>query len=338
MIIDLPHPAKKGPWTESELTALRNGYAHRRTPHELARLLGRSAAAVRNKAYDLRITNPTPEWTEVEIARLREVYECATLRGGDWLGDLARKVGRHKTNVCRKARELGLTDSNRKYLTEPRDRRKYKTHESLRAAMSERLKRSIAENGHPRGMAGKHHTAEVRRRIGEKTKARARSMSAEERSNIVLKAMRTKVEKYGSAGSPRPHATWKAGWREIGGKRKYYRSRWEANYARYLEWLKQQGQIADWQHEPETFWFEAIKRGVRSYLPDFRVWENDGSAHLHEVKGWMDARSKTTLKRMAKYHPQERIVVIREKAYNDIARKVGGIIEGWEHSERAGRW
>lgn len=139
------------------------------------------------------------------------------------------------------------------------------------------------------------------------------------------------------AGPAMSEARWKAGWRVVGDKRNYYRSRWEANYARYLEWLKEHGQIAGWQHEPETFWFESIKRGVRSYLPDFRVWENNGATVLHEVKGWMCPRSKTTLKRMAKYHPAETIVVIREKQYNEIARKVGLMIKEWESGGRADR-
>ena len=60
----------------------------------------------------------------------------------------------------------------------------------------------------------------------------------------------------------KPSASWKAGWREIGGQRIYARSRWEANYARYLEWLRANGSIAKWEHEPETFWFEGIKRGT----------------------------------------------------------------------------
>ncbi len=124
--------------------------------------------------------------------------------------------------------------------------------------------------------------------------------------------------------------TWKAGWREFGGKRKYFRSRWEANYGRYLQWLKEKKQITDWQHEPKIFWFEGIKRGCLSYLPDFRVVENDGEETYHEVKGWMDSRSKTTIKRMAKYHPDIKLVVIKEKEYNEILKKVGRLIEGWE--------
>lgn len=135
--------------------------------------------------------------------------------------------------------------------------------------------------------------------------------------------------KSGSLGSPKSkRGNWKAQWREIGGKRNYYRSAWEANYACYLQWLKERGEIQDWEHEPETFWFEAIKRGVRSYKPDFRVWENNGQSNLHEVKGWMCSRSKTTLKRMAKYHPQETIVLIQEKQYKAIS-KHKALIPGW---------
>ena len=44
----------------------------------------------------------------------------------------------------------------------------------------------------------------------------------------------------------------------------------------------------------------------------------------------MDARSRTTLKRMAKYHPQETIILIREKQYNSIARSVAPMVEGWD--------
>lgn len=120
-----------------------------------------------------------------------------------------------------------------------------------------------------------------------------------------------------------------AGWREIGGVRKYYRSKWEANYARYLEWLRSRGDISNWEHEPKTFWFEAIRRGVRSYLPDFRVTENGGAEVYHEVKGWMDPKSKTKLKRMAKYHPTVKIVVIDKKAMASVST-LARLIPGWE--------
>lgn len=131
------------------------------------------------------------------------------------------------------------------------------------------------------------------------------------------------------AGAPSAVA-WKAGWREVGDQRIYARSAWEANFSRYLEWLRSLGEIAAWRHEKVTFWFEAIKRGVRSYLPDFEVTENSGSLTFYEVKGHMDSRSKTKIKRMAKYHPSVKLVVIGRKEYGALARKVGGLIAGWE--------
>jgi hypothetical protein len=121
-----------------------------------------------------------------------------------------------------------------------------------------------------------------------------------------------------------------AGWRIIGGKRNYYRSRWEANYSRYLEWLKKVGEIVEWEHEPHTFWFEGIKRGCVSYLPDFGVHNKNGAIEFHEVKGWFDHKSKTKIKRMAKYYPDIKLIVIAKKEYNAISQKVACLIQGWE--------
>ena len=127
-----------------------------------------------------------------------------------------------------------------------------------------------------------------------------------------------------------PHGSWKAGWRTVGGQRCYFRSKWEANYARVLEWLKQRNQIEKWEHEPETFWFDGVKRGTVSYLPDFRVTNPGGSVEYHEVKGWMDARSKTKIKRMEKYHPTVKLMVIDAKSYRSIAKTFGKAVPNWE--------
>lgn len=121
-----------------------------------------------------------------------------------------------------------------------------------------------------------------------------------------------------------------AGWRVIGGQRGYYRSRWEANYARYLEFLRRAGVILSWRHEPKTFWFEKIRRGVRSYLPDFEVGYPDGRTVYHEVKGYFDAKSKTKLKRMRKYHPDVEVRVIAAREYRDIRRRIAPMLKGWE--------
>lgn len=122
----------------------------------------------------------------------------------------------------------------------------------------------------------------------------------------------------------------KAAWYLIGGKRAYYRSKAEANYARFLQWRKEQGEIADWDHEPKTFWFGELRRGVTNYKPDFRVTFHDGSVEWVEVKGYMDSKSKTKIKRMAKYHPNEKLLIVDMKAMRQLAAVMSKTVLGWE--------
>lgn len=87
-----------------------------------------------------------------------------------------------------------------------------------------------------------------------------------------------------------------------GGKRAdldygYFRSKWEANYARYLTQLE-----IEWKYEPKTFWFDGIKSGTVNYTPDFYIPAEDTWI---EVKGQWDSKSKTKLRRFKKYYPKE---------------------------------
>lgn len=125
-----------------------------------------------------------------------------------------------------------------------------------------------------------------------------------------------------------PYGDIKQGNVTIGGKTYYYKSSWESDIAAYLEFLKNKKEISDWEYEPHTFWFERIKRGVRSYKPDFRVTNTDGSQYYIEVKGWMDSRSATKLKRMRIYYPEVRVDVIDRSRYIAIA-KWASVIPHW---------
>ena len=100
-------------------------------------------------------------------------------------------------------------------------------------------------------------------------------------------------------------------WATIGNKPPiYFRSSWEYYYAIFLEKLQQEGKIITWKHEPKTFWFQSIKRGVRSYLPDFCVIHLNGKEEWSEVKGFFDSKSQTKMKRMAKYYPEVKIRLV----------------------------
>jgi len=110
----------------------------------------------------------------------------------------------------------------------------------------------------------------------------------------------------------------------------FVRSSWEANYARYLKFLQSKNKIVKFEYEPDTFFFEQIKRGTRHYTPDFKVWTSENCFEYHEVKGWMDAKSKTKLARMKKYYPEIKIILIEKKEYQSIAKWMN-LIPYWEN-------
>lgn len=145
-------------------------------------------------------------------------------------------------------------------------------------------------------------------------------MTKEMKNERIMKLLKT-ASSNGTLIKPRHNSTWKQKWYEVGGKRFFSRSSWECNYADILENRKSLGSIKDWEHEPETFWFEKIRTGTRCYIPDFKITNNDGSIEYHEIKGWMDAKSRTKINRMRIYHPEIKLRVIEGKEYKEIIRR-----------------
>lgn len=103
---------------------------------------------------------------------------------------------------------------------------------------------------------------------------------------------------------------WKQGWYFVAERKIYFRSKWEYMYACYLQTLKNEKSIVNWEYESDTFWFENIKQGVRSYTPDFKIIHPSLNEEYIEVKGYMDAKSKTKLNRMRIYYPKIKIRVV----------------------------
>lgn len=286
-------------------------------------------------------------WTEEEMLTLREVYPkkgkayCAALPGRT-----EHQIRSKASRMQIKARGVSEAWNEKNAAHSVRMKGRKRPEQSLvmkNLHSSGKLKKTpdqIAEgtemlrvyrlsNPHPRGFSGHKHNEESKRIISKKSKLAWGDMT-DEKIQERTKKMLTARFANGKWAPERVKSSWKASWREVGGKRKFFRSRWEANYARYLEFLKVRGDIIEWQHESKVFWFEGIKRGCVSYLPDFEVTMNDGSIEFHEVKGWMDDRSKTKIKRMAKYHPKTKLVVIEKKSYESIKKSLGAIIPEWE--------
>lgn len=271
-------------------------------------------------------------WTDIDTERVRELYSRGFQRGDGKLDALAKELGRTKAYVARKARSIGMTNQCRSLSTDACaeiSRRMKESYESNPQAIQARLQNGAKNKPHPRGALGLKHSDKTKQAISKKSKQSWEKKTPDEKAEKTLKMMRTR-ERNGTMTPPRQKVSWKQGWRTVGGQRCYFRSRWEANYARYLEWLRSIGEIKSWEHEPETFWFEGVKRGCVSYLPDFRVTQPDGIVEFHEVKGWMDARSKTKLRRMKKYHPDVTLVLIDANGYKALARDVKRLISGWE--------
>lgn len=313
-------------WSISEIEKLKTLYE--KLPHdEIGELIGKSESAVRNKCYRLKLRKKEREWTDEECAKVKSAYSS-----GGYVDTalFAESLGRSLHSVHVKVSRLGYGNPSRQLVKERKVRTPmFQTKEALRAYKSAQTAEWIKKNGHPKGALGMRHSDETKKAISVASIKAAARMTVEQRTEMTMKAMKTRVAN-GTDVFQRPNASWKAGWREIGGVRKYYRSKWEANYAYYLQWLLEKGQIKEWLHEPVTFWFEGVKRGCVSYLPDFWVLENDGSESYHEVKGWMDDRSKTKIKRMAKYHPKVKLIVIDSKGYNALKKSVQSLVHGWE--------
>lgn len=167
-----------------------------------------------------------------------------------------------------------------------------------------------------KGMTGLHHSLKTREKIGLKHLGNITSDAARIKQS---KARITFLKNF----PQKNYSQAKGGWRIINGRKQYFRSRWEANAARLLDFQKRK-----WEYETKTFWFEKIKRGTRTYLPDFFLPEEN---IFIEVKGWMDPESLTKLKRMKKYYPQVKIEIWDSDFFKTLKKQgIPRLVPEWE--------
>jgi hypothetical protein len=310
-IIPCPKPRQKV--TDEQII---HAYQKTNSVWKAAKILGICGQSVHERLKKIgAISNNY--FTEEEKNKIEQLYKKGFSRGDGSLDALCNELKRTKQTVSRMARKLGISDINR-----PIDN-------FLSETISRRVKKWYANNEHPRGAAGIKFSEESLQKISIASKKSWANKSEKEKSAKTKKMIATKILR-GNLHLPRHKTTWKGGWRKIGGVRRYFRSRWEANYARYLEWQKINGFIKNWTHEPKTFLFEKEETGPRAYLPDFLVEHEKYHFKFHEVKGWMDSRSKIKLERMKKYYPEIEIILIRKKEYTTIKNKLSKNIIGWE--------
>ncbi len=96
----------------------------------------------------------------------------------------------------------------------------------------------------------------------------------------------------------------------------YFRSRWEANFARVLN---HQGK--KWSYESDTFLLDPTS----SYTPDFL---SEGT--YYELKGrWYEGHREKVVK-FQEQHPDLLFVIIEEREYRELSKQYKMLIPNWE--------
>jgi hypothetical protein len=282
----------------------------------------------------------TTPWSDRDLSVLRQVY--AQHPGPDTVpvAEIAALLGRTPAAVRTKACMMGITEPGRsreKLLATsvcpecgaefaPEQQGKAgKRKQTCGAATCMYANRIKQGHPHPRGALGMKHTPEAKAKVSEASRRMWAAMPESERE---IRAERTRLIASTRERTENTHS------RGVGGRRpdlddRYFRSRWEANYARWLNWLVAHGQITGWTYEPKTFYFP-VKRGTMSYTPDFLITHTDGRQEWHEVKGWLTQQGATALRRFARYYPEEVLVLIDAPVYKSIAQQAKSLCEVWE--------
>ena len=307
-------------WTKKEDEYLKDHFME--MDHEsMGNVLGRTRNAVRKRCFALKLRKKEKAWTNEEIERLKMVYQEHEGKYLD-LDAVAEDFGRSRFGIAMKASKLGISSMERPKSAD------------VIEGISIRVKKWYEENEHPKGMLGKKHKESTKKQNGEKIKA----MWKDPNSKVNSKEYREKRAKISSKQmikqlKEKPNWTYSNALR---GQRKdlgetFFRSRWEANYARYLNHLKDQGDIYEWEFEPHTFKFPDQTERPYSYTPDFRIYKTKHSKpEYHEIKGWMDELSKKKLALMNKHYLDVSLIVIGEPEYMALENEMGEQLLNWE--------
>jgi hypothetical protein len=238
--------------------------------------------------------------------------------------------------ICRKAREMGLTKIGRNSLLRiENSRNELINYYNTDAGKQTKLQISLSlkelfkdKNNHPRGMLGKHQDEEFRKDRSLYAKEYWYNITPEQLQHRLNKYRQTRINNYTNNKNKltkqnNPYS------RCHGGKRSdigdiYFRSSWEANFARICNYENIQ-----WKYESQKFIFENVDDGILSYTPDFYLLEYD---KIIEIKGWMNKQSVLRLEKFKKYYPNEynKLIIITEKEYKLLKTRYKNMIENFE--------
>jgi hypothetical protein len=110
-----------------------------------------------------------------------------------------------------------------------------------------------------------------------------------------------------------------------------FRSCWEADWARQLEFWRRAGLVKRWEYEPDSFALP-FKAKPKRYLPDFKVYWAGSLVEYHEVKGVADARARRNAIGMRRFHPDVRVRRIGIDCIREMRREMAAHIPNLESS------
>ncbi len=231
----------------------------------------------------------------------------AEYRETNRLQELANIMGRTKQFLCRRAKKLGLTDvSNKPKLTDEEKQR-----------ISVNMKQYLSTHPHPKGYSGHKHSIEAKRKISASSKRAWDDPNSQFNSEAFKQKQSDRMFQSRINGKIKPKSNRKEIISKIGGKEYHFLSSWEYEIAIRLDELKNKSFITDWEYEPERFIFKDVKRGIRSYLPDFKIIRNDGILYL-EVKGWQMPNGMKRIAMFRERFQEKKLLIIDENEYKSI--------------------
>jgi len=342
--------------TPEELEVVRANYPQRGGRGKCAQLLPHlTKCAISHLAEKIGCSATRPDqWTDEENHLLRLKYAS---KGKNWCAQ--RLAGRTPRSIVVQARKLGLAvDPNSNYFKDWQARAAASKRGRANPRFRELVKRLWKEGRIPRPVS----TAERRQRQADRMRAwhaqygnpnKGKTLSCEVKLKMSAASRRMWKDPEFAAKMRTPERrarrrqvsseNWIRSGRsnenaysrcsrgrrgDLGGM--FFRSGWEANYARILNMLIEQHKIYRWEYEPDTFKFPLDDR-PQSYTPDFKVWDHDGGDYYYaEIKGWMDEKSRLKLQRMERFYPDVPIKVIGQREYKILQSEFSSQIEKWE--------
>lgn len=267
--------------------------------------VGICGQSVHERLTKLGVIRKMNLWTEADDEVL--LAEYARHKKENTLEELARSLGRTKQFICRKARALGLTKTKERVMAE-----------KAKAKLSESMKKWLSENGHPKGYLGHKHGDETRKKLSEKCHAAWVNPDSYVNSDEFRQKMSDAQHKRMMLGGVDVYSRCGKYPCVIGGMYNVFKSSWEVVIAKRLQELVDDGSITYWRYESKHFNFDDVKRGIRSYCPDFEVALNDGSVLFIEVKGWRMEKSMKRISMFKERYPDVKFYMIDNDEYNKI--------------------